>query len=140
MDQYLKLVAHLLFMKNFYHNAHHVVSRAVFFADHAALADFYEALDDEYDSVAERFCAKFGCEQLSLPVLMALVAEKSKTVAHPKENKDVFMRGLQIEGELCAQAEAMIKGMPLTEGDKQLLGNLCVSSEGRQYKIKQRIK
>jgi DNA-binding ferritin-like protein len=123
-----------------YHNGHHVVGRAPFFADHAALADFYEAVDGEYDMLSEKFCSKYGSDKLSFSVLMGLAADKARGAAAPTENKDVFTRGLQAEQELCKLLENMIKTLPTSEGERQLLGNICQASEGRQYKIKQRIK
>ena len=140
MEEYLRTLAHALFLKNMYHNAHHVVGRAPFFSDHKALGGFYEEADNEYDMLAEKFCAKYGSEKLSLPLLMSMAAEKSKAMGPAPENKEYFMRGLRAEQELCQMLEAMVKGIPTSEGERQLLGNICQSSEGRQYKIKQRVK
>lgn len=140
MEEYLRVIAHALFLKNMYHNAHHVVGRAPFFSDHSALGDFYGEVDGEYDMLAEKCAAKYGSEKLSLPVIMSLAAEKSKAMMPAAENKEYFMRGLRAEQELCQMLESMIKSIPTSEGERQLMGNICQSSEARQYKIKQRIK
>ena len=73
-------------------------------------------------------------------MLMSLAADKSKGMTPAAENKEYFMRGLRGEQELCQMLESMIKSIPTSEGERQLLGNICQSSESRQYKIKQRIK
>lgn len=140
MEQMIKVIAHLLFMKQFLHNAHHIVGRVPFFADHEALSSFYTEIDSQYDSLAERFVGIFNPESLSLPVLMSLATEKAKSVQPAKENKDFFTQALMFEKELCSQLDAIIKTLNPSEGTKQLLGDICDKSEARQYKIKMRIR
>jgi len=41
-------------MNLFYRHAHNTCGRVAFFADHGFFGDSYGALDDDYDSVAER--------------------------------------------------------------------------------------
>jgi hypothetical protein len=72
----LKLAAHLRAMQLYYHSAHHHSSRVAFFGDHSAFSDFYQALDDQYDSAAERVIGNYGQDALNLQVLMSLVTPK----------------------------------------------------------------
>ena len=138
MEKLLQIIIQLRAMQLFYHHCHLTVSKALFFQDHLALGDFYEALEDDYDRVSERLIGLYGSDGFLLPVISKQVDAKLAAVVPYKENVQCFEQGLKMEQELVAMCTAV--GKSLTFGTEQLLGDVCDKSEGRQYKIKQRIK
>ena len=134
------LLIQLRAMQLFYHNAHHLVARMPFFSDHEALKEFYEHLDGDYDDVAERLIGLTGSENLNLQLIILGVQDKLQQIPPSfKENSMYFEMGLKLEQELYGKVDFVIKS-GITEGTKQLLGEILNQSEMRVYKIKQRIK
>lgn len=138
----ISLLAHLRAMQLFSHHAHNLVSRAVFFQDHAFFGDVYPAYEAAYDSIIERIIGLQGEGQLALQPLLQAVSAKlaSAPSVGVKENKVFFQYLLQQEQELCKMVEELCKVPATSQGVIQTLGTLCEQSEMRQYQIKQRCK
>lgn len=135
----VKLIAQILGMKFAYHNAHLLAKNPQFFADHAALGEFYSALESDFDSVSERLIGLFGPEAFSLALILQQAMVKLPQAPAP-DNATYFSQGLQQEQEL-QQLGGMICKLPeCSEGTKQLIGNILDDSESRVYKIKQRLR
>lgn len=129
----------LNFLQLYSHNAHNLVKGPVFFSDHDFLGELYSEYETDYDDIVERMVG------LGMPIkLVGIRLEAVKLLSSlpevEKENKDYFKNILSLEKQLCKKIEEFIAGNPVSEGTKQLLGDLCNKSEKRQYKLLQRIK
>lgn len=136
-----ELIIHLRAMSLFAHNAHHHVARAVFFQDHEYFGDLYPALTADYDSVTERAINLYGekiadLSGILLGVMNKLKGAPSVGVLH---NIDFFKYQMQLEKELCSLIQRYINDN-LSEGTRQLLGDIANKSESRQYLIGRRLK
>jgi DNA-binding ferritin-like protein len=124
------------------HSCHHLAARVVFLQDHEFLAEIYNAAETDYDAISERIIGMMGEEQYpSLGEQMKAVFAKVKDLplAGIKQNAVMFNAILQLEQEICAAcAQAIASGV--SEGTKQLIGDICNRLEVEQYKIKQRVK
>jgi DNA-binding ferritin-like protein len=120
----------------FAHNAHNLISGPSFFADHDFLGELYPVYESGYDSVVERMIGS----QMSPNLLAIQIAAIERLKVKPSEVKspEVFKEILKIEIELRKLIDMAQPG--LSEGTKQMLGNLADDSEVRQYKLMQRIK
>ena len=136
-----ELLVLLRAMQLFSQNAHHLVKGMTFQQDHGFFGDTYEAVADDYDSVAERIIGLYGEEHLQLqPILTAVVAKLVGAPSTPTENNKVFYEyQLQMEEALCALTDKIIQA-GVSPGVEQLVGEICNTSQMRQYKIKQRLK
>jgi DNA-binding ferritin-like protein len=106
------------------------------------LADIYNAAESDYDAVAERIIGTMGEEQLpSLSEQMKAVFAKVNTLplVGVKENSVMFETILQLEKEICAAVTAAVAS-GVSEGTKQLIGDICNRLEVEQYKISRRLK
>ena len=135
------LLIQLRAMNLFSHSAHNLVDGINFFSDHAFFGDAYSAHDSAYDDVAERTIGTLGEDSLRLENIAAGAAIKLKGCPSVgvKENSAFYQYLLQMEQNLCIMIQATIQA-GASEGTKQMLGNICDTSEMRQYKIKQRLK
>lgn len=135
------LLIQLRAMQLFAHSAHNLCARVPFFQDHDFFGSAYSAHESEYDNVAERQIGLFGEMDLALGPLASAVAAKLQPCPSigVKENSVFFQYQLQLEMELCKLIAQMIAA-GLSEGTRQMLGNIYDASEVRQYKIKQRLK
>lgn len=123
-----------------YHQYHHVAARVAFFSDHEAFSDFYNALESDYDKVAERLIGLSDSSQLNLHAILDGVSAKCKSYPQDaKENAILFQAALQCESELKQQIDALIKTGGVSEGTKNLLAQIADDSESRSYKIKRRL-
>lgn len=128
-----QLAAILRSLQLFAHNAHNMAKGASFFADHKFLGQVYPEYESAYDSVVER---AIGLDmQMDLSTVTRMAAEGSSVMSLEAP----FMSLLEGEQLVCESIESILQ-TPVTEGTKQLLGEICNQSESRQYKIKQRIK
>jgi len=128
-------------MNLFAHSAHNLVKGPLFMQDHDFFGEVYPAYEADYDSVAERTIGTKGEAELALTPIAAGAAIKLKgaPAVGVADNSTYYQHLLQMEGELCALIEAQIQA-GASEGTRQMLGNICDTSEIRQYKIKQRLK
>jgi DNA-binding ferritin-like protein len=124
------------------HSCHHLAARVVFMQDHDMLADIYTAAETDYDAISERIIGIQGEEQYpSLGEQMKAVFAKVNglPLMGLKENSAMFEAILQLEQEICAAAQTAIAA-GMSEGTKQLVGDVCNRLEVEQYKIKRRLK
>jgi DNA-binding ferritin-like protein len=140
--QYLQIAIQLRAMQMFYHSAHHLSSRVAFFSDHEAFGAFYEACNLGFDNVMERMIGLHGPQSAALNPILQAVAQKCATLpsVEAKDDKQLFEAGLKLEQELCSMIDQVLKSGQCTEGTRQMLGDEANFSEGRQFKIKMRIK
>jgi DNA-binding ferritin-like protein len=138
-ELFLKLVAQLRMMQIVSQAMHHNVKGALFFADHDALGDFYEALQGEYDRAAEKYVSLYGSYDIG-QVMQMVMSSMQGMPSQVKENKEFFTYLLGKEKEVCSMVDMLVKQGGYSEGCKNLLADICTVSEGRQYLIKQRIK
>lgn len=141
----ISLLVHLRTMQLYNHQAHNLSSGPSFFADHGAFGDFYGEHESAYDSVAERLIGLAGPNSFNVSSVINGVAEKIGKLSFGS-NEQMFAVSLKLEQELCSiidkyiSAKAIAQGIAMTEGTRQMLGDLCDKAEVRQYKIKQRLK
>ena len=118
------------------HRAHNVVKGPTFFEDHEFLGELYPAYETAYDDLVERIIGT-KAESLSICKVNKAAAEMSSVA--PNETKpDAFFRIiLKGEKDLCALIEKSIKEQ--TQGTQNLLADIADNSEGRIYRLKQRL-
>lgn len=138
-ELFLKLVAQLRMLQIITQAMHHNVKGSLFFQDHGALGDFYEALQGEYDRAAEKYVSLYGSYDIN-QVMQMVMSSMQGVPSQVKENKEYFTSLLGKEKELCSMVDMLVKQGGYSEGCKNLLADICTVSEGRQYLIKQRIK
>lgn len=135
----LELLAHLRTLQFYAQYAHNAVKGPLFFADHAFLAEIYEAAANDYDAVAERFVKFNGCEGLDQLAILKKMYSSMKGLPMHGENKEYFTTILMLEEKTCGLINKILAS-DATEGVKQLLGEMCNQGEIRCYKIQQRLK
>lgn len=138
-ELFLKLVAQLRAMQIITQAMHHNVKGSLFFQDHAALKDFYETLQGEYDRAAEKYVALYGAYDIN-QVMQIVVSSMQGLPSQVKENKEYFTILLGKEKEVCSMVDMLVRQGGYSEGCKNMLADICTLAEGRQYLIKQRIK
>jgi DNA-binding ferritin-like protein len=118
-------------------NAHNLAKGKSFFADHDAMADFYSAAAADYDMVVERM---IGCDmEVDLVKVHKNVCGYLEKLPHNVENEKALEYIMALEKKLCAEVEKECK-KSVSEGTRQLIGEVANKSESRQYKMKQRLK
>lgn len=139
-ELFLKLVAHLRALQIIAQAAHHNIKGSLFFQDHDALGDFYEALQGEYDRAAEKYVSLYGAYDINRVMQLVLAAMQGAPSGEVKENKEYFTALLSKEKEVSSMVDMLVRQGNFSEGTKNLLADIGTVSEGRQYLIKQRIK
>ena len=137
-ELFLKLVAQLRMMQIAAQFMHHNCKGALFFQDHGALGDFYEALQGEYDRAAEKYVSLYGAYDIN-QVMSMVMASMQGMPSQVKENKEFFTILLGKEKEVCSMVDMLVKQGGYSEGDKNLLSDIATKSSGRIYLIKRRI-
>lgn len=137
----LELICTLRASQLFLHHAHLLSKGSLFIQDHEFLGELYPELEGHFDSVSERLIGLGGEKQIDLQVVTAKVAEKLKSCPSVgvAENKTFFQKQIEFEKSICSQIEQLCAGN-LSQGTKQMLGDIADKSEIRQYKIGRRIK
>lgn len=116
------------------HDAHNNVSGPSFFADHDFLGELYGTYEDAYDSLVERYIGLTG-----QPVNGVSLAKEALELA-PDSNVEAIWDILSMfERTVCKVCYAFCEKEGVSEGTKQLVGELCNQAEMRQYKLKQRM-
>lgn len=130
----------------YYHHLHNNCSGASFFSDHQQLASFYSQADDDYDRVIER---SIGLTSEMRPDELVRVMREVTDILDnmPKLYDFVVLNehlnyALQLEESLCQEVEVYLNSEEsrVTEGTRQLLGDVADKSEVRQYLIGRRLK
>lgn len=138
-ELFIKLVAHLRMLQIAYQAAHHNVKGALFFQDHGALGDFYDALQGEYDRAGEKYVALYGSYDIGRVMQVAMSAMQGIPSGEVRESKEYFSAFLTKEKELCSMVDMLVRQGGYSEGDKNLLSDIATKSSGRVYLIKRRI-
>lgn len=136
MVDLLILIRMLYFLK---HNCHNLVSRVSFFADHEFLGDSYEMTLKHYDDLVERLIG-LGMTPNLLDVQMKAVQKLQAVPVKYKDNAECFSAILAINKVLCKNIDHLCAHTQISEGTKQLLGNIADMIETENYKLQQRIK
>ena len=135
----LSRIAEILRLMQLYaHLAHNYVKGPIFLQDHDHLEDLYKEYESDYDATVERIIG------LGMPCNLK---EINKSAAESlfsmptdvKENKEFFKKLIELEKMFCALVEETCKKGGISEGTKQLIGELGNKSEKRLYKLKQRV-
>lgn len=128
-------------MQLLFHQAHHLSKGDSFFGDHKAFEKFYLALEETYDTVAERVVSHYSPDHLNLGHIAMGVANILEQIPpmNDQDNNDFFMQALHMEKILCGYCATVIQ-QGVTEGTKNMLANICDESEKRQYLQHQRIR
>lgn len=126
-------------MNLFYHHLHNVAKGVAFEGDHEMMVDFYEAMDDAYDSLIERHIGLGG--SMGKSDILKIVDDAHEVMEEIPES-DTFQTQLQhavvLESNFRRLLEEANAGASL--GTQNLLQDLCDQSEVRSYKLQQRLK
>lgn len=137
MEDLLKLAKVLRAAQVVAHTAHNNAQGPSFFSDHAFLGETYAAYEDAYDSVVERY---IGLTQE--PVAGVEVMREAMELISDIDCGSVnacYESLLVLEKTVCKVCTVACGQDGISEGTKQLVGEICNVSEMRQYKIRQRI-
>jgi DNA-binding ferritin-like protein len=129
-----KLATMLRYMQFYAHVAHNLTKGPTFFADHEFLGDLYKAYENDYDSIVER------CIGLGIAINLSDI-HLNAAKALDKLNLDpalFFSNIAELEKGLRTAVDSEIIDS-VSEGTRQLLGEISNQSEMRQYKIRQRL-
>ena len=135
-----KLLIQLRAMQLFYHNCHNVTKGPSFMSDHNLFGDFYGKAEGDYDGCAERFIGLAGSDAFDGIKIAASATTLLSQLPKTSEPADMWKIGLGLEQSLVKLCEACDKDPKYSSGTRQLVGDIANFSEGRIYKIKQRIK
>jgi DNA-binding ferritin-like protein len=119
------------------HSAHNNCHSASFFSDHDFFESAYSTYQNAYDSLVERYIGKEKA-----PVSAIDLMKEAMSLAPDLDPRDVashFDYLLMLERTVCSMCNKICNQEELSEGTKQLVGELCNQSEIRQYKIHQRL-
>jgi len=124
------------------HEYHNTVKGPTFFSDHAFLGELYETYTEAYDDLVEEI---IGLGMEVYPADLTEIAA-SKAVSSEKPDSTIMFRNLLLrERQICKMISDMLEGdeglnvESLTEGTENLLQDLAMRSNKRQYKLRQRI-
>ena len=120
-------------------NVHNLAKGSLFFADHDFLGALYEQADAQYDSVIERMIGLDMSPNLANIQLQAanLIKDKPHSAS---ENKIYFKVILEMYMTVCQLIQQLVKDPNMSEGTKQLIGDIADKAEMNKYKLKQRCK
>lgn len=127
-------------MQLYYQTAHNLVKGTVFYQDHESLGEYYIALGCAYDAIIERAIQLEGDSAADLTVQLKQIYQNIKDMpSGVKENKEYFIKGLELEKDLCECIAKHIE-KECSPGTEQLIGDVADKSEVRQYLISRRLK
>lgn len=132
MSSLLQLATLLRAGQIFAHDAHNCAKGPTFFSDHAFLGDVYSAYESDYDDVIERHIGMSDeCPDTKEIVKDAL--ELLEGLSDPWEGI------LVLDKSICSFAQAYCQNDEVSEGCKQLVGEICNKAEKRDFLIRRRI-
>lgn len=136
-----ELLAHLRAMQLFAHAAHNLVNGPSFGPDHDFFGSAYNTHESDFDNVVERVIGLYGEAHIDFAglTMQAAQALASMKISKKVSNEQFFEQQLAHEQSLCQQIDQLCAVKGVSEGTKQLLGNIADASEMRCYKIKQRL-
>ena len=140
MNVLLKIATMLRAGQLYAHHAHNNVKGSTFFTDHSFFGELYPTYETAYDGCIERYMGTGDCKADTIAVSKEAI---DLIEDFPKEggegNRAFYQALLRFESTLCSMCEKAVT-LPMSEGTKQMVGNLADESEVRQYKMKQRLK
>lgn len=118
------------------HNCHNLVSGPTFFQDHEFLGEIYSSAEGDYDSVIERMLGK----KMDLDLVRVQVEAAVKLKGLPLTSaQEMFMTIAQLSDAIKQQINVVISE-PISEGMKQLVGEIYNQLEIKDYKLGQRLR
>lgn len=125
-----------------HHNAHWQVSGPTFNGDHSMYAGLYEAIDDEYDTLAEKMVVLYGASSVdAIPQLKLITTVVTRAV---QATDNLPQRSLAVEEGLQTVLEAvrdhLDKEDELDMGMDNFLQGLADSHQKAVYMLTQRCK
>lgn len=134
------LLAMLRAVQIVHHTAHWQTKGPTFAADHALYGELYSAIDDEFDTLAEKIVAMYGVDAVDMVDQLARI---TTVVKRAKEiDSDLPKRSLAVEEGLQTVLEAvrdyLRKEKELSMGMDNFLQGIADSHETAVYKLKQR--
>lgn len=140
MDQvsFIKAIIAARVLQMYYHYCHNLVTGPTFTQDHGMFGDFYDQAESDYDSLVEYMIATLGNKSLETKAVnQILMKELSGIPVEGMSAEQMFLKGLELEEELYEALEQLdAKG---TIGLKTLVGDVAQKSDGRRYKVQQRL-
>ncbi len=141
MDQvsFLRPITKLRLLQIYYHNCHNLITGPTFVADHGLLGGFYEQAEEHYDDLVEFMIATLGNESMDVAAILEFVAKTMKGLdVRTASPEQMLEQALVLEAELYEDlTELDAKGCI---GLRNVIGNIAEASDGRKYKIQQRLK
>ena len=132
MSSLLRLATILRAGQLFAHEKHNCAKGPTFFSDHAFLGEVYAAYESDYDDVIERHIGMTG----ECPDVRRIAQDALDLL----EGFDDAWEGiLVLDKSLCNFASEYCSSEKVSEGCKQLVGEICNKAEKRTYLINRRI-
>ena len=125
-------------MNLYYHYLHSVSNGLSFSSDHELMAEFYAAVDVDYDSLVERRMGLGG--SMGKSELLDIITEAHVALEQIPEGADMnahLKYALQLEQLYRAELSLACEGA--SKGTENLLAAMADASEVRSYKINQRL-
>lgn len=120
------------------HMMHNLVSGSDFLLHHEFLGELYPEYEADYDDVIERIIGLYGVNSIDLlSVQISAVDELKHYPIDPFNVIGMFEVVQNCEKELCDYVKKLCSHPGMSEGSKQLVGEIANKSEARQYKLKQ---
>lgn len=126
-------------MNLYYHHLHNVSKGSSFEGDHEMMLEFYEAMDDAYDSLLERHIGLGGT--MGKSDFLKIVDNAEEVLEEIPESDDFHVHiqhALSLEADFRRLLEEANAGASL--GTQNLVQGLADESEVRSYKLGQRAK
>lgn len=114
------------------HHAHNVCHGPQFFQDHEFFGEVYAKYESDYDSVIERYIGTTGYRLNTIELL-------GSALELVNDLGDDYFHGIAIiDKSICSICQSICDEGKVSEGTKQLIGEICNQAEMRKYKIIQR--
>lgn len=135
-----ELLIKLRLLQIFAQQSHNLIQSETFFGDHCFLEEVYKQTSSDYDSVAERTIGTLGDRPLHMHEILESVSKRAALLPPLASAPDVIFKALKVmEVDLCEFIEEAVRDEEVSEGTKQLIGEIANKSEMRQYKLNRRL-
>lgn len=138
----LELAICLRTLQLYSQHAHNLCARMPFHQDHEFFSDVYSFADGAYDSVIERIIGTKGEEGLHLKIILKGVYSKLDNMPDVgvTENKQFYLAILENQNYINQEINTLCKSEEISEGTRQLIGDIADKLEVLIYKTRQRTK
>lgn len=130
----LDLLILLRYAQFHYHNLHLLSKGPTSQQDHLLAGEFYGALEDSYDTLAE---IMIGLDEA--PDLVAVHREAAAELRKITSNEDGLTYARALESEIRSLASEVAEGEEVDDGVENFMQDLCQQSLGRSYKLNARL-